>query len=271
MSSLTHGILPFKQSLRLVLDGALRELRADGACLYEYRAPAAPKLRECIGCAEPPPAISGRELSPATRRWLSSLVQPVVITRATDSRFVEFLEVSAHRFTVLVAAPLRGTDRLVGILTVGWFSSKEDVQVERLEPFANALTAMLLGSRHAEQTAYLNNQIAQAALELADWKIAERLKGILADHAVHQAPVILRDHVERVIERGLSIRPLQEQLAEITAQLEERKVVAEAKALLQRSQRLTEEQAYKLLRSKSRRARKRLVEIAGALIKQQNA
>jgi AmiR/NasT family two-component response regulator len=50
-------------------------------------------------------------------------------------------------------------------------------------------------------------------------------------------------------------------------QLEERKIIAEAKDLLQATQGITEEEAYSQLRLNSRRSRRRIFEVAHQLVK----
>jgi hypothetical protein len=113
----------------------------------------------------------------------------------------------------------------------------------------------------------LAKRISRRQAELADLKIAERAQGFL-NHCEPGAGETMALHVECVL-RTRRFEALLEQCArDLEDQIEERKVIAQAKSLLQMVHGVSEEEAYAQLRLSSRRSRRRIFEVAHQLIRQ---
>lgn len=110
---------------------------------------------------------------------------------------------------------------------------------------------------------------ASLEVELAEIKISERTRGLLAEQtAAEDAVEAIVRHVQQVqcrSELGLVFEQLLPYLEE---RVEERKLLVKAKLLLQDRHGLSEQQAYLLLRNRSRSSRKRLREVAEETISQ---
>ncbi|HLI84412.1 MAG TPA: ANTAR domain-containing protein [Bryobacteraceae bacterium] len=113
----------------------------------------------------------------------------------------------------------------------------------------------------------LAKRISRRQAELADLKVAERAQGFL-HHGEPGASEIMATHVECVL-RARRLEAFLEQCArDLEGQIEERKVIAQAKNLLQAAHGVSEEEAYAQLRLSSRRSRRRIFEVAHQLIRQ---
>jgi hypothetical protein len=109
---------------------------------------------------------------------------------------------------------------------------------------------------------------ASLDVELAEIKIAERAQGLLAAHTAAEEGVreIVR-HVQHVLDRR-QLDVFGQLLPELEERVAERKLLVRAKSLLRDRDGLSEEQAYLLLRNRSRSSRKRLREVAQETISQ---
>jgi response regulator NasT len=76
----------------------------------------------------------------------------------------------------------------------------------------------------------------------------------------------VRPILDAAIERFQQFRGLTEELQETRAQLEARKVVDKAKGILMKQRGMTEDEAYKALRSLAMSSNKRLVDVAESVI-----
>lgn len=102
---------------------------------------------------------------------------------------------------------------------------------------------------------------ARLESELANNKIVERAEGLRSEVAGVNRSERLHKHIEGVLkQRGLT-ELLEGYVLEVEARLRDRRSIAAAKAALQEAG-YTEEEAYRHLRSTSRRLRKSLVEVA---------
>lgn len=123
---------------------------------------------------------------------------------------------------------------------------------------------------HASESAVqLASRVGRLQAELADVKIADRVRGFLVNPKPN-ATGIIAHHVQGILQaRRLPI--LLESLArELEDQLAERQWIAQAKNLLQGTQGLSEEQAYAQLRVSSRKSRRRLGAVAQQFIERQS-
>jgi AmiR/NasT family two-component response regulator len=118
--------------------------------------------------------------------------------------------------------------------------------------------------------AQLASRIGELEAALIDAKVAARAKGLLADGG---SDVIgtLENHVEGVLRPGEFGTMLKQRLRELDVEIAERKLTAEAKALLQDRHGMSEEQAHLHLRAISRKSRKPLREVAKDVIEEERS
>ena len=193
--------------LTIALDAAVLKAGADVAIVYVLNSET-DELNAVARHADLPVRVPdvGATLSDSTSQWLEDLSEPGQGNPSHDPFFEKLPEVIQHRLERVLVAPLRGTEELLGILTLG---RSEDREFD--EPAI---------------------------------RIAERSARLLA-------AVVERDSLQR--------------------KLVERKLVERAKGILQRRRRLSEEQAYLMLRNTSRRRRKPMAELAREIIETQVA
>ena len=134
-----------------------------------------------------------------------------------------------------------------------------------LERLARTIESVWSLSGTPDTLVQLARRISQLQAELADLKIADRISGFLKNPEPNATEIIAR-HVEGVVETRRLQTLLEQSARDLEFQISERKLIAEAKALLQRSYGLSEEEAYTRLRLSSRRSRRRLGEVAQQLI-----
>jgi hypothetical protein len=110
-------------------------------------------------------------------------------------------------------------------------------------------------------------RIGEMEAELMDAKIAARLTGLLEDGArAGDAIGRAEDHVEGVLRPSQFGTMLEQRLRELEEEIAERKLTAQAKAVLQSVYNMSEEQAHLHLRTISRKSRRPLKEVARELI-----
>jgi AmiR/NasT family two-component response regulator len=128
--------------------------------------------------------------------------------------------------------------------------------------------AKVIETVHAfpHRTSLLAARITSLEAELTDAKIAERVRGLLENPVNPDVVDTVIRHVEKV-NRGRQFTTLLEQfLPALEDRVVERKLIVQAKGLLQRRHGMSEEQAYVHLRETSRTSRKRLRDVAQDLI-----
>ncbi|MEQ1884978.1 MAG: ANTAR domain-containing protein [Bryobacteraceae bacterium] len=108
----------------------------------------------------------------------------------------------------------------------------------------------------------LLQRLAGIEVQLIDSKIADRARGFLSAPAKTDPADAIVKHVEGVLRPSQARLTLEQALAELEEEMEERKLVAEAKQILQSELGMSEEQAHAELRVASRKSRKRLKEVA---------
>jgi hypothetical protein len=166
--------------------------------------------------------------------------------------------------------PLRVGDELNGVLTFVFrgsvISPRAQSLLERVaEAIENVWRLSLLPADYARSAA----RIGELETELADSKIADRARGLLANAGPNDDAVstIVR-HVESVLRPG----KLGTVLGQLTEQLEqeitERELANRAKAILQSRYGMSEDQAHVHLRLVSRKSRKRLRDVARDLLEE---
>jgi hypothetical protein len=159
-------------------------------------------------------------------------------------------------------------NRKVGFLAFVFRASAVADEANRvLERLARTLESVWSLFVTPQTAIELAKRISRRQAELADLKIAERARGFLS-HPEPGAAETMAVHVECVL-RTRRFEQLLEQCArDLEDQIEERKVIAQAKSLLQTVHGVSEEEAYAQLRLSSRRSRRRIFEVAHQLIQQ---
>jgi hypothetical protein len=133
------------------------------------------------------------------------------------------------------------------------------------------MEAVLRRQAAAKEYARRAARIGEMETELADSKIAARASGLLADEAGARDLIeTIESHIEGVLrpsQFGTMIEQMGRDLEEGIAQ---RKLTAQAKAMLQSDNGISEEQAHLHLRTISRKSRRPLKEVAREVIEAKN-
>ena len=257
---------PYGKSLQLILRAVQRDQAADVVCIYEFETSGVLALRDRTAGTPARPRVANLQMSQATTNWLRQLRTPAHFVQARSELLVnDFPDVVLYPVTSLTVIPLLQDTGVRGLLTVGWETRHQSDAgaLARLEAFANSSASLLVKGAEAETSLDLISRIARLESDLADWKIAERAMGVLSQKDwTPQIAFDLQQHVSRVLQAPETARNLRAQLAELESALSDRKVLGKAKAHLQELHGITEEEAYLYLRNQSRRARRRLREVA---------
>jgi len=137
-----------------------------------------------------------------------------------------------------------------------------------LERLARTIESVWSLSHASGALVDLTTHIGRLQSQLADLKIADRAGGFLA-HPQPNASLIMAHHVESVLNAHRFRRFLEEMVRDLENQIRERRLITRAKALLQDTYGISEEQAHARLRLSSRRSRRRLGTVAEHLIKEE--
>lgn len=136
-----------------------------------------------------------------------------------------------------------------------------------LERIARAIDQVWHLSSLPQSYARQAARIGVLEAELADSKIAERVRGLLSDVAPGSEAIdTILHHVESVLRPSEIEGALAQFACDLGRQIAERELTSRAKAVLQTRYGLSEEQAHAHLRLVSRTSRKRLRDVAEALI-----
>jgi len=174
-------------------------------------------------------------------------------------------EVVSRDGVTVSSHPLRGADGFSGLLAFTFCGSAiakgTQAVLDRLAGVVDAVYNL------PRATAKLVAKVGSLEVELAAIKISERTLGLLAEGgpADESVEAVVR-HVESVLGRRPAGLMLEQLLPDLEDRVAERKLVVQAKKLLQRRDGITEEEAYLRLRHRSRSSGKRLREVAHELI-----
>jgi hypothetical protein len=164
--------------------------------------------------------------------------------------------------------PLRAGDDVAGVLTFVFREVSISRQAQSLlDQVAGAIEEVwrlsLVPAAYARSAA----RIGELETELADSKIADRARGLLASGSQPSDAIgtIVR-HVESVLRPGQLGTVLAQLSQEIEREIEERELANRAKAILQTRYGMSEDQAHVHLRLVSRKSRKRLRDVARDLL-----
>lgn len=164
----------------------------------------------------------------------------------------------------VLSLPLHAEDEVTGVLTFVFrgvaIPPRAQSLLERIAPIIEEVWRLsLLPAAYARKAA----RIGELEIELADSKIADRARGMLAGSAPPRDAVdtIIR-HVESVLRPGQLGTVLQQLTQEFEQEISERELANRAKAILQSRYGMSEDQAHVHLRLVSRKSRKRLRDVA---------
>jgi len=160
------------------------------------------------------------------------------------------------------------------------FSFKDREQADlaqaKLDVAVEIIASVWEASERISHSIDLVDRLVELEASLLDSKIADRARGILREQ--RQGPpadaiAAMKQHVEGVLRASSTRGVLEGVLSDLEDQLEERRLVTEAKQILQSTHGMPEGQAHSLLRVTSRKTRKKLKQVAQEVIdsKRKNA
>jgi AmiR/NasT family two-component response regulator len=184
-------------------------------------------------------------------------------TGADEYKFGESGEAAASSSVVSFVLPSEGS-RLSFVFRGKPISDGTRAILKR---FADVMEAVRQRDAATQGYARRAARIGEMEAELVDAKISARIIGLLADE-VGTKDIIgtIESHVAGVLRPSQFGTMLQETLRDLEEEIAERKLTAQAKAVLQSDTGMSEEQAHLHLRTISRRSRKPMKEIARELI-----
>ncbi len=110
-------------------------------------------------------------------------------------------------------------------------------------------------------------KIAQAHADLRDQQaILEELSRQAPDASAHYGPQLERSVLGMVQEQARRLQDMSDELETVRAALNERKIVERAKGLLMATRKLSEEDAYKMLRQTAMSQNRKLVDVAESVL-----
>jgi hypothetical protein len=178
-------------------------------------------------------------------------------------------EVDAHESPTLVKYPLPTEGALRASVAFAFSNEAEALQARpRLDRIATTIQAIWAAAA-AEGYSDLAGRVAELETQLMDSKIADRAHGLMNAHASSDPAELIARHVDGVLRPTPTRRILEQALAALEEEIEERRLVAEAKQILQHLHQVSEEQAHTQLRLRSRKSRKRLKLVARQVIEEQ--
>ena len=256
--------LPFARSLELLLNTVERQTQADSVCLYVRDGA---RLRLALRTGKLKRSIDSAHitLSRSASEWILGLPAPEDVREAgVDWRVSSFPEVLLNGLSRFTVAPLRTREQLIGVLTAGWRLEHADGAPRNvLDGLTSAAAELLQRANQTQAAAHVLAEITELEVELADLKIADRATAILGESGgTEQGVSIVQEHVQRVLDGIDAGSTLTQQLQALRRQVQDRKLLNRAKAFLQRTRRMSEEEAYLHLRNASRRKRTPLRDIA---------
>jgi AmiR/NasT family two-component response regulator len=167
---------------------------------------------------------------------------------------------------------LGACDAVEGFLAFA-FSSSVKLQGSgvRLDRMVGTIRLVWAATESAEQYSDLIDRASELETRLLDSKIADRARGFLTSESRLDLSGAISKHVDSILRPTETRRVLEKIVQELEEEVEERRVAAFAKEILQQAGGLTEEQAHAELRALSRRSRKPLKEVALDLIQGRSA
>jgi hypothetical protein len=209
---------------------------------------------------------------PGIQNSLDVLAQ--VALRATGARSHKFVQRNGATCAVtpnVVEYPLRTDGVIAASVTFEFDSGAEAL---RARPGLDRIAASIQGiwaAASADRYTNLVNRVAALEAQLIDSKIADRALGLLTNETDSDPADAISRHVESVLRPTRTRLFLEQILEELEGEIEERRLVAQAKRILQAYYRVSEEQAHHRLRILSRKSRKPLKDVALQVIEDLHA
>jgi AmiR/NasT family two-component response regulator len=173
---------------------------------------------------------------------------------------------NAEEELALLEYPLRADAEIVASVAFAFASEVEASQARpRLDRIAETIQRVWAAAAK-EDYAHLADRVADLEARLMDSKVADRAHGLLIGESDGDLAEAIARHVDGVLHPTQTRRILEQVLCELEDEIEERRLVAEAKRILQAVERVSEEQAHSRLRLLSRKSRKRLKDVARQVI-----
>ncbi len=167
----------------------------------------------------------------------------------------------------IVSFPLRANGAEAARLVFGFLAPEipphSQLVLGRIRAAAEAIWEF---GQRTEAYAAVAARVAALEVELASSKIADRARGLLDNTSETDAVATLIRHIEIVLRPRPSSELMEQLLKSVEEELAARELTAQAKAVLQNTQGMSEEEAHRHLRVASRRSRRTVTEIARELI-----
>jgi AmiR/NasT family two-component response regulator len=198
---------------------------------------------------------------------LEALAQ--IAVRATGARSCIFITDNSparpeSKPPALVEYPLRTGGAIVASVVFAFCSDTEALRARpRLARIAAAMQAIWSA---ADRYSHLVRRVSDLEAQLIDSKIADRARGLLTSETNADPTESIARHVDSVLRPTPTSRFLEQVLSELEDEIEERRLVAQAKEILCAVDRLSEDQAHHQLRLMSRKSRRPLKAVAQHVI-----
>jgi signal transduction protein with GAF and PtsI domain len=272
------GTPPYARSLKAILKRLKAATLADGCYLYEYsdvlhqltlREWQGPLRQVRAGVRQQVPAEALEAIAASCHAFGPE-------TGASEHPLFKNLpEVASEAYEALSVIPLRTANKLLGFVTAAYRSrrGRSPHSAEGVAQLAGAAAAILVDLRRRAGLRERVQRLSDLEAELLDIKIAERADGIVTDNGVLtvEGSETIASHVASVLDHQGIQHEVESLTVQLEGQIETRRLLREAKQLLQTTRKMTEEEAYIYLRAESRRSRTPLSLIARALIHQEAA
>jgi AmiR/NasT family two-component response regulator len=198
---------------------------------------------------------------------LEALAQLAV--RATGARSCVIIDDDSparpeSKAPAIVEYPLRTGSAVVASVVFAFCSDTEALKARpRLARIAAAMQAIWSA---ADRYSHLVRRVSDLEAQLIDSKITDRAHGLLTGETNLDPTEAIARHVDSVLRPTPTTSFLEQVLSEREDEIEERRLVAQAKEILCAADRLSEEQAHHQLRLMSRKSRKPLKAVAQQVI-----
>jgi transcriptional regulator with GAF, ATPase, and Fis domain len=182
-----------------LLNTLAAQSRSDALTIYRFNPEANEFNAAAVGAsAQPLIRNAGVTLTASASAWLSGLTEPAQGNATTDERFERFPERLQFGVEAILAVPLRGNERLLGLLTLSRREAGHfDAEVVQLAKRTARLIAAVIERDDLQQV-------------LRERKVVERAKGILQQRrglSEERAYVLLRNTSRRSRNGGFNGRP----------------------------------------------------------------
>jgi hypothetical protein len=226
---------PIRNSLHALLEFTRRVSGADGYAIYELHNGAL-ILRDSNG----------------------------VVTPESDNLTIKRAHLHPDGRAV-IAYPLNGGHGQCGLVSFTFYKAAVNQQsMTTLDRLAQTIESVFI---LPHVSARLASEISNLEVELTAIKINDRTLGLLENgEATDESVATVIKHVDSVLRRRPALAVLEQLLEELDDRVAERKLFGKAKLLLQTKQNISEEEAYLVLRRRSRESRRRLRDVATELI-----